>query len=152
MRRLLTFLFIVVGMVATVSFALAILGMMHALNWHFINGVQRSSEDVWYELAGYPNWDAFTENCCCMAATNLKAKYPYYALDVENWVCANGVTKERVRRDGYDGDVVDGYAVRALCGMTFKNSCALTVDPAGQTATVTGCDTVKVTAASLQRW
>ncbi|KPA76029.1 hypothetical protein ABB37_08171 [Leptomonas pyrrhocoris] len=152
MQRVLTFLFIVVGTVATVSFALAILGMMHTLDWRFINGVRRTEEDVRYELAGYTSWANFTEHCCCVAATDVEAQYPFFALDVENWICANGVTKERVRRDGYDGVVEDGYAVRALCGMEFENGCSVTVDSAAQTATLTGCSATAVTAAAMQRW
>lgn len=152
MRRVLTFLFIVVGVIATISFTLALLGMLHTLDWRFLSGVRRNDDTVFYELAGYESWDAFTSNCCCMAATDLDAKYPYYAIDVEDWVCANGITKERVRRDGYDGAPVDGYGVRALCGMDFSNGCSLTVDAATQTATLTGCDESSVSAAEMLRW
>ena len=87
-----------------------------------------------------------------MAATHLPPKYPYYAFDVENWICANGVTKERVRRDGYDGETQDGYTVRTLCGMTFQNNCGLTIDTVAKTVTLTGCNTTEVTSASMLRW
>ncbi|KPI84543.1 hypothetical protein ABL78_6405 [Leptomonas seymouri] len=151
-QRILTFSFIVVGTVATISLALAILGMMHTMDWRFINGVRRTGGDLRYELAGYSSWGAFTENCCCIAAEKIQPSYPFYALDVENWVCANGVTKERVRRDGYDDVVVDGYAVRPLCGMTFQNGCNVAVDTVAQTASLTDCNTTVVTAASMLRW
>ena len=151
-RRVLVFLFLVVGITATLSFTLAILGMLRTLNWRFISGVQRSEDDLRYELAGYNSWDEFTSNCCCMAATHLPPKYPYYAFDVENWICANGVTKERVRRDGYDGETQDGYTVRTLCGMTFQNNCGLTIDTVAKTVTLTGCNTTEVTSASMLRW
>ncbi|CAM37304.2 hypothetical protein LBRM_10_1030 [Leishmania braziliensis MHOM/BR/75/M2904] len=149
-RRVLSFLFMVLGVVATIALVLALCGMLHTLDWAFINGVQRSNGALRYELAGYSSWDNFTHNCCCMAATDAAARYPYYALDVENWVCANGITKERVRRDGYDDLITDGYAVRALCGMEFKNNCMVVVDQG--VATLKGCDAAVVSEKAMQRW
>lgn len=89
--------------------------------------MQGSNDALWYALAGYDSWDNFAQNRCCTAATDAAARHPYYAVDMENRVCANGVTKERVRRDGYGNAITDGYAVRELCGMEFKNHCTVIV-------------------------
>lgn len=148
-RRVLSFLFTVLGIFATIALTFALCGMLHKLDWTF-NGVQRSNDALWYALAGYDSWDNFTQNCCCTAATDAAARYPYYAVDMENWVCANGVTKERVRRDGRDNAITDGYAVRELCGMEFKNNCTVIV---GQgTVRLEGCDAAAVSEDAMQRW
>lgn len=152
-RHVLTSLFIVLGLIATLALALATCGMLHTVDWHFIDGTQlEHTRGVTYELAGYSSWESFTSGCCCMAATNATASYPYYAIDVEDWVCDNGITKERVRRDGYNDDVVDGYSVRPLCGMAFSNGCSLAVDPDADTVALVGCDSAVVTDEAKLRW
>lgn len=63
---------------------------------------------------------------------------------------ANGVTKERVRRDGYDHTIMDGYAVRELCGMEFKDNCAVVVSQG--TVRLEDCDAAAVSEDAVQRW
>ncbi|KAG5485681.1 hypothetical protein LSCM4_06639 [Leishmania orientalis] len=147
--RVLSFLFIVLGIVSTIALALVLCGMLRTVDWTFISGVHRAKGTLLYELAGYDSWDNFTQYCCCMAVTDAAASYPYYALDVESWVCANGVTKERVRRDGYDNAITDGYSVRGLCGMEFKHNCAVAVLEGK--VVLTGCDS-HVSSEAAQRW
>ncbi|KAG5506319.1 hypothetical protein JIQ42_07937 [Leishmania sp. Namibia] len=147
--RVLSFLFIVLGIVSTIALALVLCGMLRTVDWTFISGVHRAKGTLLYELAGYDSWDNFTQQCCCMAATDAAAGYPYYAVDVESWVCANGVTKERVRRDGYDNAITDGYSVRGLCGMEFKHNCAVAVLEGK--VVLTGCDS-HVSSEAAQRW
>ncbi|KAG5484229.1 hypothetical protein CUR178_07385 [Leishmania enriettii] len=147
--RVLSFLFIVLGIVSTIALALVLCGMLRTVDWTFISGVHRGKDTLLYELAGYDSWDNFTQHCCCMAVTDAAAGYPYYALDVESWVCANGVTKERVRRDGYDNAITDGYSVRGLCGMEFKHNCAVAVLEGK--VVLTGCDS-HVSSDAAQRW
>ncbi|KAG5485011.1 hypothetical protein LSCM1_07091 [Leishmania martiniquensis] len=147
--RVLSFLFIVLGIVSTIALVLVLCGMLRTVDRAFMSGVRRADSTVLYELAGYDSWDNFTQHCCCMAATDATARYPYYSLDVENWACTNGVTKERVRRDGYDDAIMDGYAVRELCGMEFKNKCTLVVHEG--MVTLQGCSSAVSSGAAL-RW
>ncbi|KAG5510325.1 hypothetical protein JKF63_07653 [Porcisia hertigi] len=149
-RRVLTFLLMVIGVVATIALTLSFCGMLHVVDWTFISGVRRADANLRYELAGYDSWDSFTRNCCCTAATQTNAHYPYYALDVESWMCVNGVTKERLRRDGYDNAIKDGYAVRELCAMEFKNSCTLVVSRGK--VTLEGCNASAVSEDAIVRW
>ncbi|GET86560.1 hypothetical protein, conserved [Leishmania tarentolae] len=149
-RRVLIFLFIVLGVVATIALALALCGMLHTLDWTFIHGTDRSNDETWYVLAGYDSWESFTQNCCCMAVTDVSGYYPYYAIDIENWVCTNGVTKERVRRDAYESMIKDGYSVRELCGMELKNNCAVLLF--NGRVSVVDCNTSLVDWFARERW
>lgn len=126
-RRILFLLFVILGVVACLSLTLALCGMLHSYDSSFIDGVRFDSYSKDYQLAGYESWSDFTSHCCCVASANMTADYPYYALDVENWICDNGITKERVRRDLYTGSEVSGYMVRSLCGMTFSSGCSVVV-------------------------
>ena len=108
-------------------------------------------------LAGYSTWTDFTNNCCCSAFIDQTASWPFYALDVEKWYCANGKRKEHQRRWIYESPdaenfIINGYAIRPLCGMTFQNACTISqvVSATGTVeAQLTNCDWTAVFNASV---
>ncbi|CCW63570.1 unnamed protein product [Phytomonas sp. EM1] len=123
-------LFMILGIVATIAIALTIGGMLYEIDRSYLDGTQESGNGLSYALAGYASWEDFTRHCVCIASNRSIAVFPFYITDVEEWICANGMTKERVRRSisADNGEVFhDGYAIRPLCGMNFLAGCQLDV-------------------------
>ncbi|ESL05917.1 hypothetical protein TRSC58_06418 [Trypanosoma rangeli SC58] len=121
-KKYMRWFFLALSVCTTVALVFCLCGMLQGTKSDFVDGVWRHNS-VEQELMGYNSWEAFTQHCCCLSKVNLTATFPYYLLDVENWLCEDGRVKQRVRRDAYESTVVSGYSVRELCGMTFHNSC-----------------------------
>ncbi|KAH9598381.1 hypothetical protein LSM04_004936 [Trypanosoma melophagium] len=136
-KKYLQVFFIGLGFAGALALVLCLCGMLRNSDDTFVDGVHPDTR-VDYNLLGYGNWDNFTNHCCCISKTNLSAQFPYYVLDVEDWFCDNGRVKERVRRDAYLSVVVSGYAVRDLCGMSFKRGCKLETTKDGNVV-LNGC-------------
>lgn len=149
-QRTMQFFLLFLGFVTSCAFALILSGMLSwSYNSDFVSASEFTASTMYMELAGYGSWSEFTSNCCCVAATHLTPQNPFFAVDAEDWLCANGRVKERIRRravttavsKGY-GDQLrrllsapshavmtqDGYDARSLCGMTFAAGCHLDVD------------------------
>ncbi|EKF26487.1 hypothetical protein MOQ_009811 [Trypanosoma cruzi marinkellei] len=127
-KKYMQWFFLALSVCTTVALVLCLSGMLYGKKEDFVDGVWRDNS-VERELMGYGSWENFTAHCCCLSIVNLTATYPYYLLDVENWLCEDGRVKQRVRRDAYESTVVSGYKVRGLCGMTFRKGCHPTVTP-----------------------
>ncbi|CCW71370.1 unnamed protein product [Phytomonas sp. Hart1] len=152
--------FMILGICATITLALTIGGMIYEVDTHYLDGTREPGEALVYALAGYSSWETFTENCLCTATSNATTAFPFYITDAEEWICRNGMTKERVRRSGAvgmdeDGELHDGYRVRPLCGMTFLAGCRLEVQTptngAGAVVRLVGCPE-DFHPAEIQRW
>ncbi|RNC37478.1 hypothetical protein TcCL_NonESM13352, partial [Trypanosoma cruzi] len=125
-KKYMQWFFLALSVCTTVALVLCLSGMLYGMKEDFVDGVWRDNS-VEREMMGYSSWENFTVHCCCLSIVNLTATYPYYLLDVENWLCEDGRVKQRVRRDAYESTVVSGYRVRDLCGMTFRKGCNPTV-------------------------
>lgn len=140
--------FILLSVFTTAAIVLCLRGMLENPTEHFVDGVPRSNS-VDHQLMGHDSWESFTKHCCCVSMVNLTASYPYYVLDIEDWMCSDGRVKQRVRRDAYENQVISGYNVRGLCGMTFNNGCRPNIT--ANTVELIGCDDT-VTEAEKKRW
>ncbi|ESS67976.1 hypothetical protein TCDM_03289 [Trypanosoma cruzi Dm28c] len=125
-KKYMQWFFLALSVCTTVALVLCLSGMLYGMKEDFVDGVWRDNS-VEREMMGYSSWENFTVHCCCLSIVNLTATYPYYLLDVENWLCEDGRVKQRVRRDAYESTIVSGYRVRDLCGMTFRKGCNPTV-------------------------
>merc|ERR1712196_402580 len=77
------------------------------------------------EVAHYESWTEFSENCCCLdrvshlqLASNATSDTAN-AGEMEVWMCANQMQKERRRVDHRSR--ADGFAMRAFCSPTFED-------------------------------
>eukprot|EP00672_Neobodo_designis_P027945 CAMPEP_0174832170 /NCGR_PEP_ID=MMETSP1114-20130205/3529_1 /TAXON_ID=312471 /ORGANISM="Neobodo designis, Strain CCAP 1951/1" /LENGTH=889 /DNA_ID=CAMNT_0016066025 /DNA_START=109 /DNA_END=2776 /DNA_ORIENTATION=+ len=84
------------------------------------------------ELGGYTSWSEFTRECCCRANWGDPSRTD--ALLVEQWRCANGFIKERIRAAYVDDPTrqtagakfrLDGLAIRDVCAVNFNTGCLL---------------------------
>jgi hypothetical protein len=116
----------ILGVLAFVSFTVAIIGLMWArAQSNVYSGIDTSTSGYGdqeqmklREFAGYGNWAEFSANCCCMRG-NEDEQYPM----VEVWKCENGFFKERFRSqnvpDGSDLSEHTGLDIRPLCSRTL---------------------------------
>ncbi|KEG09399.1 hypothetical protein DQ04_05281010 [Trypanosoma grayi] len=148
-KKYMQMFFVGLSFFTVVALVMCLCGMLHTESFDFVDGVRHEST-VEHELLGFGSWEEFTSHCCCLSVLNLTATFPYYVLDVEDWLCDNGRVKERVRRDAYQSVVVSGYAVRDKCGMEFRNGCTLTVDDSNHVELI-GCSS-EVTELEKVRW
>ncbi|RNF03292.1 hypothetical protein TraAM80_05855 [Trypanosoma rangeli] len=148
-KKYMQWFFLALSVCTTVALVFCLCGMLQGKKSDFVDGVWRSNS-VEHELMGYDSWETFTQHCCCLSKVNLTATFPYYLLDVENWLCDDGRVKQRVRRDAYESTVVSGYSVRELCGMTFHEGCYPFVTPDNRVKLL-GCSSA-VTEMEKKRW
>ncbi|RNF18203.1 uncharacterized protein Tco025E_04588 [Trypanosoma conorhini] len=148
-KKYMQWFFLALSVCTTVALVLCLCGMLQGRKPDFVDGLWRDNS-VERELMGHDSWESFTEHCCCLSRENLTATYPYYLLDVENWLCDDGRVKQRVRRDAYESTVVSGYSLRDLCGMTFYKGCHPFVTPDGRVELL-GCSET-VTEMEKKRW
>jgi hypothetical protein len=135
----------VFGFLFAIALACCVVGLMStsARFYADITGIDTTTNDV---LVGYGSWSEFTAACCCFA-NDAADDTPYHT--VERWTCANGRQMERLRSQNIYTDaslasqlaltalvradamnmsasnqwLVDGFAVRPLCGVTFASGC-----------------------------
>nr|CCC92187.1 conserved hypothetical protein [Trypanosoma congolense IL3000] len=148
-RRYMQVFFVTVCLLSTLALAMCFGGMVRAEQRTVLRNAQ-SSYSTNKQLFDYGDWGNFTENCCCHSMSGLKPVSPNQVVDIERWVCNNGLIKERVRRDYIGSVMYDGYRVRDLCGMDFKSGCFLTTDAMGR-VTLRACDG-EITSEEKMRW
>jgi hypothetical protein len=117
--------FMTTGVFFVIAFGACVVGMLGtAANPWLIstNALYQTNEQV---LAGYPNWDAMTANCCCIESTNPPSAWAVS----ERWICNNGKVIERGRQS-FDG--ATSIPLRAVCGLVPTNSsCAISTSTSG---------------------
>ncbi|RHW70756.1 hypothetical protein DPX39_080045400 [Trypanosoma brucei equiperdum] len=148
-RRYMQIFFVVLCLFSTLSLAMCIGGMMYKGDNISLTNAQ-SAYSVHNQLFGYKSWEEFTRNCCCSSLSSPAALPPNNVMALERWVCRNRLVKERVRRDVLKGEAVDGFKIRELCGMDFKNGCKLKLHPKGRVE-IENC-TTPVTEQEILRW
>jgi hypothetical protein len=146
--------FVFSGLLAALAISFCLVGFFDSVDESFYGSVDEGlGLPALEQFAGYDNWTHFTENCCCVASTDQRPRLPFYVADVEGWLCRNGNYRERIRAAvGRSGSVIDGYAVRRLCGMTFLNGCTVTVDPLTTQASLSSCNSSLVSPAESLMW
>ena len=146
--------FVFSGLLAVLAISFSLVGFFDSVESTFIGGFDFNADmTVATQFAGYSNWTDFTSNCCCLASTDQHPVIPYYAVDVEGWMCGNGNFRERIRGALLTGSpsLVRGTAVRPVCGLVFDNGCQLSVDQSTSTVRLTGCNT-SITAQEQSLW
>jgi hypothetical protein len=136
--------FVFSGLLAVLAISFCLVGFFDSVDETFYGNFDPNEAGITsqQQFAGYDNWTHFTENCCCVASTNQRPRLPYYAVDVEGWLCQNGNYRERIRSGiaRQSSTLIDGFSVRRLCGLSFLNGCSVSVDPVTARTALTGCN------------
>lgn len=104
--------FIVVGVLAFISLAVAIVGILNSnSNLYVVAPVLGEAGDAEAQFAGYTSWAEFTQNCCCSQSESTS---------IETWKCLNGYYKERIR-ETTGRNKMSGLSMRSFCNVTFEN-------------------------------
>ena len=113
------------GVIACIAFSMCILGLISRSSAVVTISTDHSASFT-QELAGYRNWTAFVENCCCLV--NLNSPQLSSVLAIEKWMCLNGRIKERARSTYMQGVSANGFAIRPMCSPTFATDCSVVID------------------------
>jgi hypothetical protein len=82
-----------------VALGLSILGILDVQDNRTFFPANPPVRTVRTELAEYADFTDFTARCCCVPYTNPTSERFRMdgVLEVEKWLCANGLVKERIR-------------------------------------------------------
>lgn len=122
------------GILLLLALGASVVGYTKGQRSLFVDGSSASQRGTMPVLAGYPNFPAFTDACCCIQSMNPAAIYN----TTERWICRGaGYVVDRGRQLAVNDGVDNGLLLRPLCGgpADVELGCTIVVNTSATGAT-----------------